>query len=95
MKDLIILKLGGSVITYKKSKTPRVNKKNLKRISEEISYFYNEKKIPLVIVHGAGSFGHNIVKETKIDKRIKTEKQLKDFAKTQWLQSPYTLVQFP
>jgi len=54
----IILKLGGSVITEKKrelSARPRV----IDRISGEISSFRDE----LIIVHGAGSFGHPIVKK--------------------------------
>lgn len=87
MKDLIILKLGGSVITYKKSKIPRVNRKNLERISAEVASVYQKKKMPLIIIHGAGSYGHVIVKKTGIDKGIKTEKQLEDFAETQRLQN--------
>jgi isopentenyl phosphate kinase len=87
LRDLIILKLGGSVITYKKSKTPRANRKNIERISKEIASVYHTKKMPLIIVHGAGSYGHNKVKETGIDKGIKTDKQLIYFAETQWLQN--------
>jgi isopentenyl phosphate kinase len=87
MKDLTILKIGGSVITDKFSKTPKANKENLKRISKEIASIYNKYKMPLVIVHGVGSYGHVIVTETGIDKGIKTEKQLKDFAETQRLQN--------
>jgi len=87
MKDLIILKIGGSIITDKFSKIPKVDSKNLKRISEEIASVYNKKKISLIIIHGAGSYGHVIVKETRINKGIKTERQLKDFAETQRLQN--------
>jgi isopentenyl phosphate kinase len=87
MKDLVILKLGGSIITYKKSKTPRANKTNIERISREIASVYLAKKPPMIIVHGAGSYGHRIVKESGINRGIKSESQLKDFAKTQWLQN--------
>ena len=87
MKELIILKLGGSVITDKYSKTPKINLENLKSISKEIASVYDSQKMSLILVHGAGSYGHNIVKETGIDKGIKTEKQLKDFAETQRLQN--------
>jgi len=79
MKNLIILKIGGSVITDKFSKIPKVNLKNLKRISTEISHVYNKKKNPLVIVHGVGPFGHVIVHKTGIDRGIKNKKQLKYF----------------
>jgi len=87
MKDLIILKIGGSVITDKFSKTPKVSPENLKRISEEIASVYDKEKMSLIIIHGAGSYGHVIVNKTGIDKGIKTEEQLKDFAETQRLQN--------
>lgn len=87
MKNLIILKIGGSVITDKFSKTPKVNIDDLERISEEIASVYDKEKISLIIIHGAGSYGHVIVKETGINKGIKTDKQLKDFAETQRLQN--------
>jgi len=87
MKDLIILKIGGSVITDKFSKIPKVNHENLKKISEEIASVYNKEKMSLVIIHGAGSYGHVIVKETGIGKGIKTNNQLKAFAETQRLQN--------
>jgi isopentenyl phosphate kinase len=54
----VIVKLGGSVITEKKhelSARPRV----IDRISSELSDFRDE----LIIIHGAGSFGHPIVKK--------------------------------
>lgn len=87
MKDLIVLKIGGSLITDKFSDTPKINPENLKRISEEISSVYNKDKMSLIIVHGVGSYGHVIVKKTGIDKGIRTEKQLVDFAETQRLQN--------
>lgn len=85
--DLIILKIGGSVITDKFSKKPVVNFENLKRISKEIASVYNFQKISLILIHGAGSFGHLIVKKTGIDKGIKNKKQLNAFAETQRLQN--------
>lgn len=87
MKNLIILKIGGSVITDKFSKRPKVNFKNLKRISKEIASVYDSEKMSLILIHGAGSYGHLIVKETSIDKGIKDKKQLRAFAQTQRLQN--------
>lgn len=50
---MLLIKLGGSVITDKsKPLTPRT--KVIKRLAEEISTFNGEK----IIVHGGGSFGH-------------------------------------
>ena len=52
---MIILKLGGSVITRKDSSIPKLDSSNLTRIAREISDSSYHK---LIVVHGAGSFGH-------------------------------------
>lgn len=54
----VIIKLGGSVITEKKQQF-LAHPKVIDRISGELSGFKDE----LIIVHGAGSFGHPIVKK--------------------------------
>ncbi|MDD3985582.1 MAG: isopentenyl phosphate kinase [Methanobacterium sp.] len=81
---MIILKLGGSVITRKKSLTPTLDSFNLIRIAREISTSSYHK---LIIVHGAGSFGHPYAKEYLIGNEIKTTQELKrkrkGFSKTQ------------
>ena len=70
---MIILKLGGSVITRKEEDTPTVNYENLQRISKEIADSFQKK---LIIVHGAGSFGHPYAKEYAIGDEIKGKKDL-------------------
>lgn len=65
---MIILKLGGSVITRKEEDTPTVNYENLQRISKEIA---DSTKKKLVIVHGAGSFGHPYARKYSIGDEIK------------------------
>ena len=87
MKEVILLKIGGSLITDKAAKQPKVNKKNLSRISKEIAQGFNPEKQILVIIHGAGSFGHVIVKETGINKGIANKEHLLAFAETQRLQN--------
>ncbi|MBU3904906.1 MAG: isopentenyl phosphate kinase family protein [Nanoarchaeota archaeon] len=87
MKSLIILKIGGSIITDKKSDEPKVDYENLERISKEIKQGYDSDKINLILIHGAGSYGHNIVKRTGINNGIVNKKQLVDFAETQRLQN--------
>ena len=57
--DLIILKFGGSLITDKKSEIPKVRNRALEKIS---SVLRNKKK-NMIIVHGAGSYGHPIAKK--------------------------------
>ncbi len=70
---LIILKLGGSVITKKDATEPTLNHKNLDRISKEISESSYDK---LVIVHGAGSFGHPFAQKYGIGNEITSTSEL-------------------
>ncbi|HKS59203.1 MAG TPA: isopentenyl phosphate kinase [Thermoplasmata archaeon] len=49
----VIVKLGGSVLTRKRE-APRIRLKVLARLAEEIA----SASVPLVLLHGAGSFGH-------------------------------------
>ena len=65
-KELIIVKFGGSLITDKSSNTPQINNKHLKSISSILS----QSKYDLIIVHGAGSFGHPIAKKFNIEKGL-------------------------
>ncbi|MCD6398608.1 MAG: isopentenyl phosphate kinase family protein [Candidatus Aenigmarchaeota archaeon] len=68
-----ILKLGGSVITNKNRKTtPR--KSVIKRLVREIIKAKNKKEFKLILVNGAGSFGHIPAKKYGIDNVIKDEK---------------------
>jgi len=87
MENLIILKLGGSVITEKDLSEPKINRENLNRLSKEIAKAYFEQSMNLIIVHGAGSFGHPIVKRTGIHEGITRPDQVFSFAQTQLLQN--------
>ncbi|MDQ3840506.1 MAG: gamma-glutamyl kinase, partial [Thermoproteota archaeon] len=53
-KKLALIKLGGSVITFK-NRPLSANKSAINGISRAISSL---KEIPVVLVHGGGSFGH-------------------------------------
>lgn len=81
---MIILKLGGSVITRKNASEPTLDAENLTRICTEISNSSYEK---LIIVHGAGSYGHLYAKEYEIGSKINSKKELErkkqGFSKTQ------------
>lgn len=74
---MIILKLGGSILTNKNSKKAEVNYTNLNRIANEIKNalinkgmdnFINNNSSDqgLVIIHGAGSYGHPPAKKYEI-----------------------------
>jgi isopentenyl phosphate kinase len=81
--DLTIIKIGGSVVTCKESDSPKINSKNLEAVAKQLKNF----KKPYILIHGAGSFGHPLVKRTGIDKGIKSKDQLIAFAETQKLQN--------
>ena len=70
---MIILKLGGSVITRKDSLTPALDSSNLTRIAREIS---NSSYNKLILVHGAGSFGHPYAREYAIGSEIDSKEEL-------------------
>lgn len=55
--NIIILKIGGSVITEKGS-ISRARDAEIDRISNEIATFRKDSDSRLILVHGAGSFGH-------------------------------------
>ncbi len=63
---MIILKLGGSALTVKDADKPTIDEVNLDRIAEEISDYNDD----MVIVHGAGSYGHIYAKKYAIGEKI-------------------------
>ena len=70
--ELILMKLGGSLITNKRSDVPKCHENIMRKIANIISK--SDKKI--IIVHGAGSYGHPIVKKYNINNGLDgTEKQ--------------------
>jgi len=84
---LIILKIGGSVITDRRQHRPLLFRSRLKRISEEIATALRAGRFRLLIIHGAGSFGHPIVQDTGIDKGITHLSQCVAMGETQRLQT--------
>lgn len=88
---MIILKLGGSILTKKDLKDPEVNFSNLNRIANEIKTAFNnqsnnELAEGLVIIHGAGSFGHPPAKKYSIGEPFTNDQYPKKrigFSKTQ------------
>jgi isopentenyl phosphate kinase len=68
---MIIIKLGGSVISDKE-KPFSFNKEIVEQIADEIKPFYPEKKF--LVVHGGGSYGHPLAKKYGIKKGWSKEK---------------------
>lgn len=77
---LIIIKLGGSTITYKSSSKPRLRNETIENLSKELATIY--KNYQLIIVHGAGSFGHPLAKKYKLTEGLKYKNSAEGFSKT-------------
>lgn len=75
MKKITIVKIGGSVITHKaKSGTPTLRKKVVTQLAEELKSYLRLKKEKIILVHGAGSFGHLLAKKYKLEDLQKKQK---------------------
>lgn len=72
---LIIIKLGGSVVTYKNRSRPTIRRIVINHLSEQISALYKSDKYQIIIVHGTGSFGHLIAKKHNLVQSIKNAKK--------------------
>ncbi len=84
---LIILKIGGAVLTQRNVDRPLLNRQHLRRIAREVAAAYHPARFRLVLIHGAGSFGHPIVLKTGIQNGLHTATHLVAFAETQRLQN--------
>ena len=73
----VILKLGGSVITFKDG-FMEANPASLSRLASEIHEAGREK---LVLVHGGGSFGHPLAFKYKLHEGFKDYGQLEGFSR--------------
>lgn len=74
-KKLIIIKLGGSIITAKDAPSAKANLPVIKRLTREIKTILDQGKYKIILVHGAGSFAHGLVKKYNLHQGIKENKQ--------------------
>lgn len=82
MPELYIIKLGGSVITKKDENRFEIKEGVLGRVAGEIKKALDEEGFSLVLVHGAGPFGHTNVEEYGINDGVFTEKDKEGLEKT-------------
>ena len=68
---MILIKLGGSVITDKKEYR-KFNRETVSRLCSEIKDSGQE----VIVVHGAGSFGHVLAKKYDLNAGFKSEEQI-------------------
>ncbi|PIU21497.1 MAG: hypothetical protein COT15_02030 [Candidatus Diapherotrites archaeon CG08_land_8_20_14_0_20_34_12] len=81
-KDLIVLKIGGSICTHKQNNQLKIRENILRQIAKEIKKAKSEKEFNLIIVHGAGPFGHKLVEKYGIKEGLKSKKDVKGFIET-------------
>ena len=78
MASRVVIKLGGGLITDKGS-MKKFDSDSMERVADSISSVV-EMGVPIVIVHGAGSFGHLLAKEWSIsegvDQKIAEEQRI-------------------
>ena len=72
-----ILKIGGSLIAPKTEKEPVYKKEVMDKISKALAEYVSWAP-DLLIVHGAGTFGHSLVKKTGFS-GIKSEEDREKF----------------
>lgn len=73
-----VLKLGGSVITVKEE-LMTADHRNISRLCEEIKAAW---PVPLVVVHGGGSFGHPVASRYGMMDGFTSKRQVLGFART-------------
>jgi isopentenyl phosphate kinase len=76
-----ILKLGGSAIT-RKNGYRRSRRQDIKLLAKAIAEVWKGGERDLVVVHGAGSFGHAVVLKHGINEGVSTEEQRLGYADT-------------
>lgn len=77
-----LLKLGGSAITVKEGYM-KANSANIAKLAKAIANVWNAGVRDLIVVHGAGSFGHALVLKYKLDNGVKTMEEQEGCKKTQ------------
>ena len=82
-QKIIILKLGGSIITEKLSAQPRLRKLVVRQLAKELKMFTRRfPEVKIILLHGAGSFGHRLVYRHKLFEQTLTGPRLLGFAET-------------
>jgi isopentenyl phosphate kinase len=82
MEELVLIKLGGSLITDK-SRPQTLRGDTLKRLAEEIGAARSRWPQPLLVGHGSGSFGHQAARDHDLQGPLTTDHQRQGVSTTQ------------
>ena len=78
MKPVYILKIGGSVATYKNRPGFSVRRSLLRKVAIAIKSARDKKDFELILIHGAGALGHTLAKQYDLAAGVgKDEKKLR------------------
>jgi isopentenyl phosphate kinase len=80
--ETLLLKIGGGAITDKDNNRREARRSVIQRIAQEISRAHAQKTFRLVVVHGAGPFGHKLVNDYAIKDGVRREKDIEGFIRT-------------
>lgn len=83
MRDTVLVKLGGSLITQKTHPRGAVRRKVIARLAAEIASAVPRLSERLVLGHGSGSFGHVAAREHGIAEGFRSKDQLLGISRTQ------------
>jgi isopentenyl phosphate kinase len=80
--ETIILKIGGSVITQKDENMLQAKEDMIRKIAREIKKAREKKGFRLVLIHGAGPFGHKLVTDYGIKDGLDVSRGIEGFVRT-------------
>lgn len=75
MKPLYVLKIGGSVATYKNRPGFSVRRSLLKNVADQILAAKKKNDFDLILIHGAGGYGHFLAKKYELKKGTGKDKE--------------------
>jgi isopentenyl phosphate kinase len=80
--ETVVVKLGGGAITHKDQNERRVRVEVVRRAARELRRALDEQPARVVLVHGAGPFGHSLVAQHGIAGGVSTPAQVEGFVQT-------------
>lgn len=89
-RPLFVIKLGGSVITYKSHPSGKLRLGRIQEIAYEIKQAQEKKDFDLILVNGAGSYGHPIAKSYDTAWGVKNKAQIRGFCEIKYIVNQLT-----
>ena len=74
-KKLLIIKFGGSVVTDKNNAHPTLRISAIRQLAKQLNTLYTAKQCQIILIHGAGSFGHPLAKRYGLHQGMQTKEQ--------------------